>query len=98
MATHVEPRSSAKWVCAGRLVALLCAVRVLHCARLRMISPVTRMDESKQRRRDLLEGPEITAAEAVLDNGRFGTRTIRFETGRLAQQAQGSVAAYLDGE
>jgi len=45
-----------------------------------------------------LEGPEITAAEAVLDNGRFGTRTVRFETGRLAQQAQGSVAAYLDGE
>ena len=45
-----------------------------------------------------MEGPEITAAEAVLDNGRFGTRTIRFETGRLAQQAQGAVAAYLDGE
>jgi len=45
-----------------------------------------------------LEGPEITATEAVLDNGRFGTRTIRFETGRLAQQAQGAVAAYLDGE
>ncbi|WP_460774971.1 polyribonucleotide nucleotidyltransferase [Microbacterium sp. GXF7504] len=45
-----------------------------------------------------MEGPEITAAEAVLDNGRFGTRTIRFETGRLAQQAQGSVAAYLDEE
>jgi polyribonucleotide nucleotidyltransferase len=63
-----------------------------------MISVVTRADESKQRRRDLLEGPEITAAEAVLDNGRFGTRTVRFETGRLAQQAQGSVAAYLDGE
>ena len=45
-----------------------------------------------------MEGPEITAAEAVLDNGRFGTRTIRFETGRLAQQAQGAVAAYLDDE
>ncbi|MDF2667193.1 MAG: polyribonucleotide nucleotidyltransferase [Microbacterium sp.] len=45
-----------------------------------------------------MEGPEITAAEAVLDNGRFGTRTIRFETGRLAQQAQGAVAAYLDEE
>jgi polyribonucleotide nucleotidyltransferase len=45
-----------------------------------------------------LEGPEITAAEAVLDNGRFGTRTVRFETGRLAQQSQGSVAAYLDDE
>jgi polyribonucleotide nucleotidyltransferase len=43
-----------------------------------------------------LEGPEIKFAEAVLDNGRFGTRTIRFETGRLAQQAQGSVVAYLD--
>ena len=35
-------------------------------------------------------------AEAVLDNGKFGTRTVRFETGRLAQQAQGAVAAYLD--
>ncbi len=45
-----------------------------------------------------MEGPEITAAEAVIDNGRFGTRTVRFETGRLAQQAQGAVAAYLDDE
>jgi polyribonucleotide nucleotidyltransferase len=43
-----------------------------------------------------MEGPEIKFAEAVLDNGKFGTRTIRFETGRLAQQAQGAVAAYLD--
>jgi len=43
-----------------------------------------------------VEGPEIKFAEAVLDNGRFGKRTIRFETGRLAQQAQGAVAAYLD--
>jgi polyribonucleotide nucleotidyltransferase len=43
-----------------------------------------------------LEGPEIKFAEATIDNGRFGTRTVRFETGRLAQQAQGSVAAYLD--
>jgi len=43
-----------------------------------------------------LEGPEIKFAEAVLDNGKFGKRTIRFETGRLAQQAQGAVAAYLD--
>ncbi|MBK6886179.1 MAG: polyribonucleotide nucleotidyltransferase [Tetrasphaera sp.] len=45
-----------------------------------------------------MEGPEITFAEAVIDNGRFGTRTVRFETGRLARQAGGSVAAYLDGE
>jgi polyribonucleotide nucleotidyltransferase len=43
-----------------------------------------------------VEGPEIKFAEAVLDNGKFGTRTVRFETGRLAQQAQGAVAAYLD--
>ncbi|MDP9026345.1 MAG: polyribonucleotide nucleotidyltransferase [Actinomycetota bacterium] len=45
-----------------------------------------------------MEGPEIKFAEAVLDNGKFGTRTVRFETGRLAQQAQGAIAAYLDEE
>ncbi|AMB58975.1 polyribonucleotide nucleotidyltransferase [Microterricola viridarii] len=45
-----------------------------------------------------MEGPEITFAETVIDNGKFGTRTIRFETGRLAQQAQGSAAAYIDEE
>ena len=45
-----------------------------------------------------MEGDDITWSEAVLDNGRFGARTIRFETGRLAQQAQGAVAAYLDEE
>ncbi|GAA2180787.1 polyribonucleotide nucleotidyltransferase [Leucobacter tardus] len=45
-----------------------------------------------------MEGPEIKFAETVLDNGRFGKRTIRFEAGRLAQQAQGAVAAYLDEE
>lgn len=45
-----------------------------------------------------MEGPEIKFAEAVLDNGTYGTRTVRFETGRLAQQAQGAVAAYLDEE
>jgi polyribonucleotide nucleotidyltransferase len=38
---------------------------------------------------------EITAAEAVIDNGKFGTRTIRFETGKLAQQAAGSAVAYF---
>ena len=45
-----------------------------------------------------MEGPEITFAEAVIDNGSFGTRTIRFETGRLARQAAGSAVVYLDGE
>ena len=37
-------------------------------------------------------------AVAVIDNGTFGTRTIRFETGRLARQAAGSAVAYLDDE
>lgn len=45
-----------------------------------------------------MEGPEIQFAEAIIDNGRFGKRTVRFETGRLARQAAGTVAAYLDGE
>ena len=45
-----------------------------------------------------MEGPELTFAEATIDNGRFGTRTVRFETGRLAKQAGGAVAAYLDGD
>ncbi|KNC19166.1 polynucleotide phosphorylase [Arthrobacter sp. RIT-PI-e] len=43
-----------------------------------------------------MEGPEIEYAEAVIDNGRFGTRTVRFETGRLAQQAAGSAMVYID--
>jgi polyribonucleotide nucleotidyltransferase len=38
----------------------------------------------------------VYETEAVIDNGRFGKRTIRFETGRLAKQAAGSVVAYLD--
>ncbi|EFE89981.1 guanosine pentaphosphate synthetase I/polyribonucleotide nucleotidyltransferase [Bifidobacterium breve DSM 20213 = JCM 1192] len=46
----------------------------------------------------LMEGPEIKAVEAVIDNGTFGKRTLRFETGRLAQQADGAVAAYLDDD
>src|SRR5450756_1124481 len=45
-----------------------------------------------------VEGPEIQFAEAVMDNGRFGKRTVRFETGRLARQAAGSAVAYLDGD
>jgi polyribonucleotide nucleotidyltransferase len=40
----------------------------------------------------------VFEATATIDNGSFGTRTIRLETGRLAQQAAGSVVAYLDDE
>jgi polyribonucleotide nucleotidyltransferase len=40
----------------------------------------------------------VFEATATIDNGSFGSRTIRFETGRLAQQAAGAVVAYLDDE
>ena len=45
-----------------------------------------------------IDDPEVTAAEAVIDNGAFGKRVVRFETGRLAKQAAGSAMAYLDGQ
>ncbi|WP_026875556.1 polyribonucleotide nucleotidyltransferase [Jiangella gansuensis] len=45
-----------------------------------------------------MTGPAIHTAEAVIDNGKYGTHTIRFETGQLAQQAAGSVVVYLDDE
>ncbi|WP_460788704.1 polyribonucleotide nucleotidyltransferase [Nocardioides maradonensis] len=40
----------------------------------------------------------ISAVETVIDNGKFGTRTVKFETGLLARQAAGSVSAYLDDD
>ncbi|MHA7650436.1 polyribonucleotide nucleotidyltransferase [Mycobacterium sp. ML4] len=40
----------------------------------------------------------VFESTATIDNGSFGTRTVRFETGRLALQAAGSVVAYLDEE
>ncbi len=42
--------------------------------------------------------PIISAVETVLDNGSFGSRTVKFETGLLARQAAGAVTAYLDDE
>ena len=45
-----------------------------------------------------MEGHQIKAVESVIHNGSFGKRTLRFETGRLAQQADGAVAAYLDDD
>ncbi|MCI9887273.1 polyribonucleotide nucleotidyltransferase [Micrococcales bacterium 31B] len=45
-----------------------------------------------------MTGVEVISTEAIIDNGRFGKRTIRFETGRLAQQAAGCVSVYLDEE
>src|SRR3978361_2323829 len=40
----------------------------------------------------------ITEAVAVVENGTFGNRIVRFETGRLAKLAAGSVVAYLDDD
>ncbi|RAV32460.1 polyribonucleotide nucleotidyltransferase [Corynebacterium heidelbergense] len=38
----------------------------------------------------------VWEAAATIDNGDFGVRSIRFETGLLARQADGAVATYLD--
>jgi len=40
----------------------------------------------------------VHTAEAVIDNGPFGTHTLRFETGKLARLAAGSAVVYLDDE
>ena len=37
----------------------------------------------------------VTTATAVIDNGSFGTRSVTFETGRLARQAAGSVVVTI---
>ncbi|HEV2781267.1 MAG TPA: polyribonucleotide nucleotidyltransferase [Actinophytocola sp.] len=42
--------------------------------------------------------PGVHESVAVIDNGSHGKRTVRFETGRLARQAAGSVVAYLDDD
>ena len=41
---------------------------------------------------------KVVAVEAEIDNGKYGKRVMRLETGSLAQQADGSVVAYLDGK
>ncbi len=43
-----------------------------------------------------MEGPEIQYAEAVIDNGSYGKRVVRFETGRLAKQAAGAALVSID--
>ena len=44
----------------------------------------------------LMDGTKF--AVATIDNGKYGKRYVRFETGRLAQQAQGAAAVYMDDE
>jgi polyribonucleotide nucleotidyltransferase len=45
-----------------------------------------------------MEGQDVKFAVAKIDNGKFGTREVRFETGRLAKQAAGTAVVYLDDE
>ncbi len=45
-----------------------------------------------------MEGQDVKTAVAVIDNGKYGKREIRFETGRLAKQAAGSALVYLDDQ
>jgi polyribonucleotide nucleotidyltransferase len=45
-----------------------------------------------------MEGQDVKTAVAVIDNGKFGKREIKFETGRLAKQAAGAAAVYLDDQ
>ncbi len=45
-----------------------------------------------------MEGQDVKFAVATIDNGKFGKREIRFETGRLAMQAAGTAVVYLDEE
>ncbi len=45
-----------------------------------------------------MEGQDVKHAVAVIDNGKFGKREIRFETGRLAKQAAGCAVVYLDDD
>ena len=45
-----------------------------------------------------MEGNEVQTSVAVIDNGSFGKRTIKFETGRLARQANGTAVVYMDDD
>ncbi len=45
-----------------------------------------------------MEGPDLQYTEAIIDNGAHGTHVVRFESGLLARQANGSASVYLDGD
>jgi polyribonucleotide nucleotidyltransferase len=45
-----------------------------------------------------MEGQDVQSAVAKIDNGKFGKREIRFETGRLARQAAGTALVFLDDD
>ena len=43
-----------------------------------------------------MDHPDVRFAEAVIDNGSYGRHVVRFESGLLAKQANGSAVVYLD--
>ncbi len=45
-----------------------------------------------------MEGPDLQYTEAIIDNGAHGKHVVRFESGLLARQANGSASVYLDGD
>ncbi|HOB04288.1 MAG TPA: polyribonucleotide nucleotidyltransferase [Propionibacteriaceae bacterium] len=45
-----------------------------------------------------MEGPDLHFTEAVIDNGQYGKHVVRFESGLLARQADGSASVYLDDD
>ena len=45
-----------------------------------------------------MEGPDLQFTEAVIDNGDLGRHIVRFETGLLARQADGSATVFLDDD
>ncbi len=53
---------------------------------------------TRTQKEGIVEGPEIQFSEVEIDNGIHGKRHVRFETGRLAKQAAGSVLVTIDDE
>ena len=45
-----------------------------------------------------MEGTDLRFTEAVIDNGSYGKHVVRFESGLLARQANGSAVVYLDDD
>jgi len=56
------------------------------------------ISRNAQQRGNPIKGPDLRFTEAVIDNGQYGKHVVRFESGLLARQADGSAAVYLDDD
>lgn len=62
-------------------------------------TPATKTPVAPTHKAELIDAESgIWESTATIDNGDFGTRTVSFETGLLARQADGAVTAYLDDD